>query len=180
METAPNKDSYGLLGSTDKPVTASEYLYSGDDSVKSSRLFGDTIGVTYEETDSLNFMAERRLVQNLWLREHVNSVLAAKIRCLVIMAMIHYLWLLLLSSFCTRSVVSTTSTDQVVIEGDVTSAEGRLLLEGSPASRPFTGGSNDSLCVLVDSGLYRNINLIMFYFLDCETVFTARVNSCSD
>lgn len=153
MEAAKEEEAYLPFGPTDKPVASFGYLPSGDDSTNSSGLLGGFSGVTDEETDSLEIMVERGPVQGLWLRENVNGVLVAMIRGLVMLAMIHYMWLLFGSSFCTRIVVSTTSTDQLEIGGDITSAEGCLLLKASPATGPFNGDSNDSVTVLADSGL---------------------------
>lgn len=93
------------------------YLYSGDDSTISSGLLANFSGVANEETDtSLNSMS---------FRENDDGFLVAMVRDLAVLTMIHYLWLLLGSPFCTEIVVvSTNSTDQLKIREDITSANG--------------------------------------------------------
>lgn len=97
----------------------------------------------------------------------MNGVMTAKIRGLVIMAMIHC-GFCFGSSFHTRLVISMTSTEQPKI-GDVTNAEGCLLLKVDSATSPFTGDRSDSVSVLVDSSLLEQ-RFDGSYVPDCEAI----------
>ena len=95
-------------------------------------------------------MVEEEPAQQLEFREHIVGGLTVMTRALVMVAILHYLWLLFGNSRYARMVKNTYGQPEVC--GGITSTEDGSALTIGPTAKPWTGCSNDSLNVLVDSG----------------------------
>ena len=150
MEAA-TEEEFWPFGPTDERDASFGHSASVNEPRVNSGLFGAIGGVTGEETSDSVLLAEEDPVQKQGLRDRITGGLMAIVRGLMMVAVIHYLWLLFGSLVSARESL-TTSNDQTELFGGITNAEDGSTLKVGPVVGAWNRHSNDAVNVVVDSG----------------------------